>query len=76
MTDVDKDRVVGVLNRILEAELAGVVRYTHYSFLVFGFLALWGGSRRRLALFGRRCRLRGDEPAPTVFLPGRVLGHD
>jgi bacterioferritin len=25
------------LNRILEAELAGVVRYTHYSFLVFGF---------------------------------------
>ena len=29
--------VVDVLNRILEAELAGVVRYTHYSFLVFGF---------------------------------------
>ena len=29
--------VVGVLNRILEAELAGVVRYTHYSLLVFGF---------------------------------------
>ena len=37
MREVDKDRVVGVLNRILEAELAGVVRYTHYSFLVFGF---------------------------------------
>ena len=33
----DKDKVVAVLNRILEAELAGVVRYTHYSFLVFGF---------------------------------------
>jgi bacterioferritin len=31
------DKVVGILNRILEAELAGVVRYTHYSFLVFGF---------------------------------------
>ncbi len=28
---------MGILNRILEAELAGVVRYTHYSFLVFGF---------------------------------------
>ncbi len=26
-----------MLNRILESELAGVVRYTHYSFLVFGF---------------------------------------
>ena len=30
-------KIVGILNRILEAELAGVVRYTHYSFLVFGF---------------------------------------
>src|SRR5436190_10953792 len=30
-------KVVEILNRILEAELAGVVRYTHYSFLVFGF---------------------------------------
>jgi bacterioferritin len=37
MEEMDKDRVVGVLNRLLEAELAGVVRYTHYSFLVFGF---------------------------------------
>ena len=37
MSEIDKDKVIGVLNRILEAELAGVVRYTHYSFLVFGF---------------------------------------
>jgi bacterioferritin len=37
MSKIDKDQVVGVLNRLLEAELAGVVRYTHYSFLVFGF---------------------------------------
>lgn len=37
MAHLDKDRVVAVLNRLLEAELAGVVRYTHYSFLVFGF---------------------------------------
>lgn len=37
MAEIDKEAVVGVLNRILEAELAGVVRYTHYSFLVFGF---------------------------------------
>ncbi|HEX4782011.1 MAG TPA: ferritin-like domain-containing protein, partial [Usitatibacter sp.] len=29
--------VVATLNRILESELAGVVRYTHYSFLVFGY---------------------------------------
>ena len=37
MSQIDKDQVVDVLNRLLEAELAGVVRYTHYSFLVFGF---------------------------------------
>ncbi|WP_354682455.1 ferritin-like domain-containing protein [Cupriavidus necator] len=37
MTEIEKEKVVGVLNRILEAELAGVVRYTHYSFLIFGF---------------------------------------
>ena len=33
----DTNRTVAVLNRLLEAELAGVVRYTHSSFLVFGF---------------------------------------
>ena len=37
MPGLDKDKVVGLLNRILEQELAGVVRYTHYSLLVFGF---------------------------------------
>ena len=37
MADVDQERVVATLNRLLEAELAGVVRYTHYSFLVFGY---------------------------------------
>ena len=37
MAAIDEPNVVAVLNRILEDELAGVVRYTHYSFLVFGF---------------------------------------
>jgi bacterioferritin len=37
MAKAANDQVVSILNRILEAELAGVVRYTHYSFLVFGF---------------------------------------
>ncbi len=36
MSGFDKDRVASILNNILEQELAGVVRYTHYSFLVFG----------------------------------------
>lgn len=36
-TDYDKGKVVALLNQILEEELAGVVRYTHYSFMVFGY---------------------------------------
>lgn len=34
---VDKVKVIALLNTILEMELAGVVRYTHYSFMVYGF---------------------------------------
>src|ERR1043165_8379949 len=32
----DRSAVVALLNQILETELAGVVRYTHYSLMVFG----------------------------------------
>jgi bacterioferritin len=34
--ELDKESVVGLLNEILETELAGVVRYTHYSLMIFG----------------------------------------
>lgn len=33
---MDRDRVIETLNRILELELAGVVRSIHYSLMVFG----------------------------------------
>jgi bacterioferritin len=36
-SNYDKDAVIRVLNRILETELSGVVRYTHYSLMVFGY---------------------------------------
>ena len=35
--DLDKTAAVGLLNEILETELAGVVRYTHYALMVFGY---------------------------------------
>jgi len=36
-TEIDNEAVINVLNNIMEAELAGVVRYTHYSLMVFGY---------------------------------------
>lgn len=33
----EKEKAITILNKILEAELAGVVRYTHYSLMVYGF---------------------------------------
>ena len=36
-SNIDTEAVIGSLNKILETELAGVVRYTHYSFMVFGY---------------------------------------
>jgi len=35
--DADKRSAIAALNRILETELAGVVRYTHYSLMIFGY---------------------------------------
>jgi bacterioferritin len=37
MTTFDKSKVCQILNRILEMELAGAVRYTHYSLMVYGY---------------------------------------
>ena len=38
MTDEnEKQNAIDILNRILELELAGVVRYTHYSLMIFGY---------------------------------------
>lgn len=34
---MDKEGVLRTLNRIMELELAGVVRYTHYALMVYGY---------------------------------------
>ena len=76
-----RSTVVAVLNRLLEAELAGVVRYTHYSFLVFGFgripIVSWlrdAGRRiaaaraagRRVDHHARRLSVAGDRAAARL----------
>ena len=35
--ELDKDNAISLLNKIMELELAGVVRYTHYALMVFGY---------------------------------------
>ena len=35
--EFDRNAAIGILNRILELELAGVVRYTHYALMVYGY---------------------------------------
>ncbi len=35
--EFDRNTAIDVLNRILELELAGVVRYTHYALMVYGY---------------------------------------
>lgn len=37
MDDVKNQAAINALNRIMELELAGVVRYTHYSLMVYGY---------------------------------------
>lgn len=36
MSPTERNEVIAKLNKILEAELSGVVRYLHYSFMIFG----------------------------------------
>lgn len=47
-------KVASTLNQILERELAGVVRYTHYSFMVYGYnripIVSWFGEQAKESL--------------------------
>ena len=37
MNEMENKSAIEILNRIMELELAGVVRYTHYALMVFGY---------------------------------------
>jgi len=37
MNEPENQKAIEVLNRIMELELSGVVRYTHYALMVFGY---------------------------------------
>ena len=76
MAELDKEAVVAALNRILEAELAGVVRYTHYSFLVFGFgripIVSWLNTQADESL--QHARLAGEWVTTLGAHPSLAIG--
>ena len=76
---LDTAKTVEVLNRILELELAGVVRYMHYSFMIFGHhripIVAWlrGQATEATAhsiLAGERVTALGGHPSLKI---GRLL---
>ena len=68
---LDRDRVVKTLNDIVELELAGAVRYTQYSLMVFGHARIpiidWMRSQSSEALL--HATAAGDE---VTSLGGKV----
>jgi len=37
VSEFDREKAIAVLNEIMELELSGVVRYTHYALMVYGY---------------------------------------
>src|SRR4051794_21422351 len=65
-TKMDQAAVVNVLNRILEIELSGVVRYTHYSLMVFGY--------NRIPIVSW-LRSQADESLAHAYAAGEMITH-
>ena len=75
MTEKDTRGAIDVLNRILEIELAGVVRYTHYSLMIYGHnripIVSWMKSQAQEALdhahrAGELVTLMGGHPSLKI----------
>ena len=82
---IDDAKVVKILNRILEEELAGVVRYTHYSFMIFGYnripIISWVRSEASTSLghayqAGEMLTHLGEHPSLTIGQLLETHKHD
>ena len=71
MSEIESDKVIDVLNEILELELAGAVRYTQYSLMVFGHarIPITEWMREQAAEALDHATLAGDE---ITTLNGKV----
>jgi bacterioferritin len=79
MNDTDTKNCIDILNKIMEVELAGVVRYTHYSLMVYGYnrlpIVAWmkGNAQEGLAhahKAGEFVTLLGGHPSLSI---GKLL---
>ncbi len=81
----DKQAIVAQLNKILQLELAGVVRYLHYSFLVFGpnripIVSFFRGQANEgiahATMVGEKVTSFGWHPTIVVVNPPEPERHD
>src|SRR5947207_13524832 len=77
MSEIDKKRVIDLLNRILESELAGVIRYTHYSFLVYGYnrIPIVSGLRDQATASLTHSQLAGEMITQLGAYPSLGIGR-
>jgi len=73
----DKAAVVACLNNILEGELAGVVRYTHYALMVYGYnripIVSWMQAQADESLM--HAREAGEMVTQLGEHPSLAIGH-
>lgn len=74
---LDEKAVVGALNEILELELAGVVRYTHYSLMIFGYgrIPIVGWMREQSAEAVTHATLAGEHVTRLGAHPSLKIGR-
>jgi bacterioferritin len=85
MEDTKNQEAIDALNRIMELELAGVVRYTHYALMVYGYnripIVSWlkGNAEESLAhahKAGELVTLLGGHPSLKIGALLETESHD
>jgi len=85
LSEADRRAAIEALNRVLEVELAGVVRYTHYSLMVYGYnripIVSWlkDNAKRRArsrATVGELITLLGGHPSLKIGTLLETQRHD
>ena len=77
LQEIDKPAVIATLNRILELELAGVVRYTHYSFMITGYnrIPIVGWMRGQASESLTHAQDAGEKITHLGEHPSLTIGH-